>query len=368
MLDLTPSVESTSTENNDSVSTVESPTSDVQAPPGVSQDGSSLFELFVLAAGFPAAMAYIDKYVLRQCVSGEWHGMPVYLTFAMLVLQVTLLGSLVGMRIQRPHIKWSVFLWAIVLIDLQVFSITAVDTNESSVTRCLAFAFMSGQVGLLTVWGMLSPVFWAVRLPLTALGLAIVISFAATFGGGSELWFAILCWQSLATMILCGGLWIFGFRVRRLRHDQSSDRRLQFSMRHLFAWTTSVACVVGVVRLVDVATFLFLGRDSLLACVGLGGCFAIMSMVAVWSALGSDRLWIRLVGLGISTPVIALSIGAVGLSRTPAWISESLFLGADYDPTLWFMWTCLATFFLAGLLAIFHTSGYRLLRVAPAAG
>lgn len=73
--------------------------------------------------------------------------------YAMLVLQVTLLGSLVGMRIQRPHIKWSVFLWAIALIDLQVFSIAAVETEGTQVTRCLAFAFLSGQVGLLTVCG-----------------------------------------------------------------------------------------------------------------------------------------------------------------------------------------------------------------------
>jgi hypothetical protein len=96
----------------------------------------------------------------------------------------------------------------------------------------------------------------------------------------------------------------------------------------------------------------------------MGGCFAIMSLVAVWSALGSDRLWIRLVVLGFSTPLIALAIGAVGRSRTPAWMSESLFLGDVYNPMVWFMWTCLATFFLAGLLAIFHTSGYRLLRAA----
>jgi hypothetical protein len=259
-----------------------------------------------------------------------------------------------------------VVLWSIALIDLQVFSIAAVETVGTPVTQCLAFAFLSGQVGLLTVWGMLSHVFWAVRLPLFGAGLAVISSFAATFGGRSELWFAILLWQSLATMILCGGLWIFGFRVRRLRREQTTDRRLQFSMRHLFAWTTSVACVVGVVRLIDVASYLLLGRDSLLACIGLGGCFAIMSMVAVWSALGSDKLWIRLVGLAVTTPVIALSIGAVGLSRIPIWISESLFLGDGFDAALWFRWTCLATFFLAGLLAIFRTSGYRLLRVAKA--
>jgi len=282
----------------------------------------------------------------------------------MLVLQVTLLGSLIGMRIQRPHIKWSVFLWAIVQIDLLVFSITSVDTEATRVTRYLAFAFMSGQVGLLTVWGMLSPVFLAVRLPLAVLGLALVTSFAASFGGGSDLWFAILCWQSLATTILCGVLWFFGFRVRRLRRDQPTDRRLQFSMRHLFAWTTTVACVVGVVRLIDVSSFLLLGSDSLLASVGLGGCFSIVSMVAVWSALGADKLLIRLIGLAVSAPVIALSIGAVGLSSVPAWISESLFLGSVYNPVLWFTWTCLATCFLAGLLAIFRTSGYRLLRIA----
>ncbi len=352
------------TEISDSVSAVESPTAPVPTPPSVTDRRSQLVELFVLAVGLPAAMAYVDELVLGRCVAEMWHGLPVYLTYAMLVLQVTLLGSLVGKRIQRPHIKWSVFLWAIVLIDMLVFSITAVDTEATRMTRCLAFAFMSGQVGLLTVWGILSPVFWAVRLPMAALGLALVTSFAASFSGGSDLWFAILCWQSLATAILCGILWFFGFRVRRLRRDQPTDRRLQFSMRHLFAWTTTVACVVGVVRLIDVASFLLLGSDSLLACIGLGGCFAIVSMVAVWSALGAERLLIRLIGLTVSMPVIALSIGAVGLSRIPAWISESLFLGSVYNPVLWFTWTCLATFFLAGLLAIFRTSGYRLLRIA----
>ncbi len=343
-------------------------TADTKAP--LAEDGrlfhhrGQLVELFLIAVVLPGVISLVNATVLREFIKQAWYGAPILLIYATFVVQVAVLSWLVGSRLEQGVLKWAVFLWALVLTDLQVFTITALEAGFTGPARCLAFAFMSGQVGLLTVWGLLSRTFWALRLPVAAVGLSVVISFAAQFGGASELWFAILCWQSLGTAVLCGVLWTFGFRIRQETPGRTDSRRLQFSVRHLFAWTTTVACVVGIVRLLDLTSFLLLGNELMLACIGLGGCFATISMMAVWAALGAESFPIRLAGLVLSTPLIALAIGAVGLARRSQWTIDALFLGQSYDPKLWLTWTSLAAFFLASLLIVFRASGFRLRRAA----
>ena len=131
-------------------------------------------------------------------------------------------------------------------------------------------------VAALTVWAVLGGSPWRVRLPLAAIAVVVAICFASTMDGKGD-WQAAFWCQCVATVCVGLAFWIAGYRVERRPSNGESTReageeerwrqlvcrhlgtaltrtvpntlprgqRMQFSVWHLFVWTTSAAVILG---------------------------------------------------------------------------------------------------------------------------
>jgi hypothetical protein len=186
------------------------------------------------------------------------------------------------------------------------------------------------------------------------------------------MWYVVLFLQCLATLVTCVALRRFGFRIERLDLlpvDKPANKRLQFSIRHLFYWTTGVACVVAVGRLIGWRSMVAAGTEvgrvpELLLYVPL---LTLVSMVGMWGALGREAWWVRVGILALSLPAVGFVFGlSAKVSSRSRW--DNLFYawrGGPYaEIELGIVWTVLAGMLLAGLLLVFRFSKNRLQRRA----
>lgn len=331
---------------------------------------SFLLRHSIVWLGIPltGALALIDAQAM-QAIAGRSAGWQVYVVYALLVLQMGAVAGIVGTRIQHEPSWWGILAWATLLLDLQVFSMAA-PNGYWDVLKKLGFAIASSQIGILICFGVLGGIVWRIRLPVVGIGMALAVLFALSLDGGDR-WYLLLFFQSLATLVTCIALRRFGFRIARLelRTDEvAADNKLQFSIRHLFYWTTGVACLVAVGRLIGwramFAAGVELGRmPELLLYVPL---LTLVSMIGMWGALGREAWWTRLGVLSLSLPAVGFVIGlsANSITRRSRW--DSLFYswqgGANETIALGIVWTVLAGTLLAGLLLVFRFSENRLQR------
>ena len=328
----------------------------------------AIFRHSLVWLGIPltAAIALIDVQAL-QVVTGRSAGWYVYAVYALFVLQMGAVSGIVGIQIQQAPSWWGILMWAILLLDLQVFAIAA-PNNNWDVVKKLGFAIASSQIGLLTCFGVLGGTVWRIRLPIVGFGLALASLFAISLNGRDS-WYFLLLLQCLATFVTCVVLRRIGFRIARLDHlpkDLAANKRLQFSIRHLFYWTTSVACVIAVGRLIGwramVGAGIEIGRTpELLLHVPL---LTLVSIVGMWGALGREAWWMRLGMLSFSLPVVGFVFGFS--ARWTRSGGDNLFHrwrgGASGEIELGIVWTVLAGALLAGLLLVFRFSAHRLQR------
>jgi hypothetical protein len=341
---------------------------------GCREARTSLLRHSIVWLGIPltCTLALLDAQAL-QAVVGRSAGWLVYGVYALFVIQTGAVSMIVGRRIRHELSWWAILAWAVLLVDLQVFSLAG-PTGDWDVVKKLGFAVASSQIGILTCFGVLGGTVWRIRLPIVSMGLALAVFFALSMDG-DDAWYVLLFFQCLATLVTCAVLRRFGFRIERLDmlpDDVAANNRLQFSIRHLFYWTTGVACLVAVGRLIGwraiAAAGLELGRvPELLLYVPL---LTLVSMIGMWGALGRESWWLRFGLLFLLQPVVGFAFGfgaylAAKSSQSP-W--RNLFYswrGGDLAMIeLGIVWTVLAGMLLAGLLLVFRFSGNRLQRRA----
>ena len=95
-----------------------------------------------------------------------------YGVYALLVLRMGGMWGIAGYRIQQELSWWGILTWAILPLDLQLFSM-ATPNNNWDVVKKLAFAIASSQLGILTCFGVLGSTVWRIRLPIVGFGLAL---------------------------------------------------------------------------------------------------------------------------------------------------------------------------------------------------
>lgn len=312
----------------------------------------------------PIILAAVDSYALRAC-----HGDPpdwvVLATYALFVAQTALLAALVGLHVKSHLLWWAILAWGILLVDLQVFVITAGD--QWSAISTIGFAFASSQIGALICFGVLGAASWPIRVPTTLIGLALVTRFAFALSARDS-WYVILSLQSLATAAVCLVLRLAAFRIERIdlpAERERGKRLMQFSIRHLFYWTTGVAVLVGVARLIRWRGILGAGLSvthltDLSVFVPL---LTLVSIVALWAALGRDPWWLRVTIVLLVLPSIGTLLGLyVESGRRQWWERPFPVSGMPEVVTVAVVWSMLAGLLLAGLLLVFRTSGQRLQR------
>src|SRR6185503_3798861 len=94
---------------------------------------------------------------------------------------------------------------------------TSLFFGSGSALKCMVFALLSGEVGLLTIWGILGRMPWHSRIPifLVILSLFVVVMMRSSdgyFWREFEVWAVILTMQSVVLVGLCSILRFFGYR------------------------------------------------------------------------------------------------------------------------------------------------------------
>jgi len=342
----------------------------------------SRIRLLLIAVALPAAIAGIDHWVLLSEYDRDWSQGTQYAIYSLLVGEVALLGLITGRLIDSTTLRWIVYIWTIALVDLLVF----VAANSRSATPDpVGYALFSAQIGMLVIWSLLGGVHWACRLPVS-LVVAIVLTIQAFSLHTGKYWACILLGQSAATIVMCVVLRCFRVRVDKIPLATPNEWGVQrvptrqFTLTHMFLWTTATAIILKLLPLVNVPVDRLIESVGLVSTVTLGSGLATISLVAMWSALGNGPILLRLAmpiisaaGVGTASlyicSVIRDRVLAAPIPVTATAASASAFW--QYSPTMywvvkigdaWIVWCMLSSCFLAAFLIVFRASGYRLVR------
>ena len=322
--------------------------------------------VLMVAAVAPAAIVLMTEAAFSNAARQQWSFSSSALLYGLMAGQIALLSVGVGKLLASWPWRLIVFGWALALVHLSLYRATATDVGwswQQHPVMLLAYAFVSAEISAVAAWAILGTLAWPLRLPLAAiLGAAIVKAYPITQSQYyADKWIVSLQMQIIAIVILSFALRMTGYRIQKDAGATPQDRRpKQFTLYHLFAWTTTIAVLVGILRLMDFSESPLVPqstRDSAnwLRCVLLGGTFSVVGLAAFWTTLGAGHWAFRL-------PVFVAAAVITGLAAR--WIAGGgPYWGAGQSEWRWLVWTSLAQSFLAALLLLFQSAGYRLLGV-----
>jgi hypothetical protein len=296
-------------------------------------------------------------------------------------VQTALLAWLVGRGLEHPLLRWCVFLWSLLLIDVQLVTVIASDQSYLSPATVLAYAMLSAQAALAAVWGALGEMRWTWRLP-AALVAASLLGFFLMVVNESvwtpwrnyshDVWPLVLVLQSTAALGVCLALAAVGYRMAKpdedvnpyddLRAPGERRRPLQFSLKHLMIWMTALGPAVLVLRGLGLWMTARFGLGLWIEMLTLAVVLAAVSLLAIWSATGPEGASLRIPLLLVLAPTVGAVLGLLAIF---GWWQELKFLPwvSGFERVMyWMIWTTLAGYFLGGLMLIFRAEGCRLER------
>jgi hypothetical protein len=360
------------------------------SPAATTEHKLDLPRLFLLAAVLPAAIAAVNYALMGRIVSGQAQTIEVCAQFAWYVVQVGLVGFVVGRGIAHPWLRWVVFGWILLLINLLAGSL-AMNAGmgwrpEESMPSA---ALIAGQMGLCVVWAFMGDTTWTARWPAMILATAGLFFLWLYFGNtwGQRIWTELLVLQVVTLSVLCGGLRLRGFRLLILEQQDhlpatevARRRPLQFGIKHVLIWTTALAILLGAARGLDLLRWQAaqeLVRSGLFWKLTVATTSAIVIIVALWVALGRGHWLVRYATGLIFTLVAGGGLAAWSLYNLAALnnLLNSGSLGLTsrsyhelwtwYEIGYWWLgWLLLSGGLLAATLIILRVLGYRLVRLA----
>ena len=159
-----------------------------------------------------------------------------------------------------------------ILVDLQL---SAMMSNGGEGVTCLATAMLAGQLGMIIVWGILGSGHWIWRAPALLVLLMQYWAFfnllvllkrqsAQSFTGS---WDGLVTTQAVLLSILCGMLRFRGYSLLKMADDSENTTvgdkgkmLLQFGIRDVMVWTTTLAVLLAIGKAGDLLTFSFVRR------------------------------------------------------------------------------------------------------------
>jgi hypothetical protein len=332
---------------------------------------SHILRLFLVAVGLPAAVVVADQWAMTFVAEEDWSGPATGMVYALFVAQVGLLGLAVGRFVDRWFLRWVVLVWGLMLIDTMLFRLMLEMPRWGGWHEwgyCLPYALLSAQLGLVAIWGILGPLSWPWRLPGFLIAALLVTSFGFALGRRSEVWVLLALVQGATTVGLCVLVWCLGFRLRLLEgpgapaREPAGKKLLQFSIGHMLMWTVALVPIILLAQGLDLWFLQFLTVSDWLELVLIAVGLGLVSLIAIWAALGGGPTAIRIGTLALAPALLAI------LPASVAFIGGASRLGGPYSVMDelaavgwgWIAWTFLAAWFLAGLLLMFRASGYRL--------
>jgi hypothetical protein len=257
-----------------------------------------LGRIFLVGAILPAAFTWVDHTLSASLRHGAVWAPVIFIVY---IAQVAALGILSARLIPLPTLRWITYGWGWVFFDTQAILavIMAQHTPQANLAESLAESLSAAQIGLLTIWATLgqSPS-WAVRWPV-AIALAAIVGIPALVEQGSR-----SAMQTVALLAICGTLAWQRFRLVRTSEDAGPSARaglgdvarVQFGVRHVLIWTTTIAILLAILRALDLLSLefvqRFLRRDFLWTATD-GAVVAIVLVVSLWAGLGEGPAWLR---------------------------------------------------------------------------
>jgi hypothetical protein len=127
----------------------------------------------------------------------------------------------------------------------------------------------------------------------------------------------------------------------------------------MLGWTAAAAVLLGVLRVTQPLLSTF-GAGRWLHTSMFGVCCALVTLAVIWSTLGEGRWYLRGLVFLVWPPLCGLFIWwlIAALQSTASGDYLKWYVGGL--DALWLAWTSLAAAFLASLLLLLRTTGYRL--------
>ena len=337
--------------------------------------------LLLVGVALPGMIASVNYVLLALDGGGSQLSLELAGRFAWYVVQVGLVGFAAGYVLTHSVLRWIVFAWVLLLIDLlaAAFAMDRPDPHSA----LLSAGLWSGQMGLCVVWAFLGDTRWPLRWPAMALGMAALYFLWIGFGNtwGQRIWTELLALQVATLSVMCGILYLAGFRLRIVARDdplpgQAGQRRpLQFGIKHVLIWTTALAVLLGIAKGMDLLRWqvaIDAVRSGFPWKLSVATVSAMVIVVALWVALGRGHwlaryacglLFVAALGAGLSlwSKANAASIRTTVWNR---WTVETYELLQWYEVGWWWMgWMFLSGGLLAATLIILRVLGYRLVRM-----
>ena len=364
---------------------------------------SSLFsedaplKVLLVVIGLPVVVCIANYAILltglmghreRPFAATRYHNIEnLLLCYAIFISEVALVSWCIGRYLNSNVLRVIVFLWCMFFVNL-MFVLVHYSAN-SRVSA--AYGFASAQLGLLIAWAVLGRTPIGTRVFATLLGVVAVSLYMTALSLGDwrrSSWGTVLACQAIVTLLLCGALRWRRFQLRyvespsgkRFAENETPNddvrERVQFSIFHLLIWTSALAPIFAVARLVDwtdIAIFENIAEYAMYAVP-----FSLTSLVAIWAGLGGSvtsskergrfRVFAGVLVRSMVTLLFTVLAGSlIAYATKQQWVNGYLlrmyFWNKYEEYMFWIPWCVLAGFFYMAILLVFRSTGQRLVRV-----
>ena len=343
----------------------------------------NLMHLLTVGIALPACLATANHWLLNPSTFSNLSALFLCLLMGFYVLQIGLIGWAVAAFIQPWPLRWFIYGWIMVLVDLQLHLMNINGVGSYQGRSCLSAAILAGQLGVIIVWGTLGSghIIWRIPAILVVLNQLwmfchLIVRLKQGPPGSAHLeWGSLLIIQGVLLAILCGVMRWRGYSL--LQVDAEAEQApadkakvpLQFGIRDVLIWTTSLAVLLAIAKAADLLTMNFLRNlyaPGILLPFTIGICTAAVLITALWSALGRGSPVTRYLVLTVFSLALGGAIGGYCIAS-----AQSMKIGWSYSQWHWHLngfwwigWMFLTGALLAASLIIYRTLGYRLIRSA----
>jgi hypothetical protein len=320
--------------------------------------------LLIISVVLPAVVVGLDQLALRLGAAGDWSPAVGVAVTGLFVVQTALICFLAG---SLPTWKWRFLLlgWSILLVNL----LLAAGVSVKQWDRELGSAFLSAQIGALSAWlvlGSSSPrnrltVVLLAAIPVAQLYGSLDIGLATISWG--DPWSVIVAVQVGGTATVVTLLRVVGYRIEpEPQGAATTGGPVQFSIRHMMIATTFVAVLVPAVQWLLRSSSPWRGAAMWLQATADGAALALVSLTALWAAIGRGR-WTEKSLVFVLVAVVA----ALGLYWLEITAQYSVGYGCrTYQLTYlgwrWIAWALLSGSLLGGMLLVLRATNFRLIR------
>ena len=184
---------------------------------------SSLIRIAIAGLVTCIGVFAIDMGAIEFARFHEWNGAAVYLVFAVFIVQTALLGTIVGIKVNRQPVWWLFFGWTLILVNLVLILVRFNSYSWTTVNQsAFVYAFLTAQIGLVIFWGILGSTDWQRRIPV-AFFLLIGCCYPYWLFIGDNNWLSVMSCYVISVSVTCA---LLRFRMFRLGAKDSWNARM----------------------------------------------------------------------------------------------------------------------------------------------